>query len=190
MVRTKFSKIAEIVGWSLLALILIVAIIYFNVIYKAPVVDKIYAVGDRCPDFTLQQYTTQGGSAGTFSSQDARGQVLVINFWYIDCGGCKAELPHFNEVQNEYADQVKIVVVHAHDINTEDDKQAMINELGYDKFQMAFLQDTKELDLFKKLGGKSSYPMTVIVDKTGVIQSVNQGAMSKEALSKEIEKYL
>lgn len=176
----------------LLIAVLVVAIVYFNVLYKEPTIEgEGFAIGEKCPDFELEGYVTAGNPSGAnFKASDALGQVLVINFWYVNCGGCKAELPHFNEVQQEYGDQVKIIVVHAHNVDTSANKQAKINEFGYGDYLLTFVQDNAELWLYKQLGGDGNFPMTAVLDKDGYVRSVTIGAMSKETLSAEIEKYL
>lgn len=186
----KTLKIAKITGYSLLAIILAVAIVYANFIYEEPEVEG-YEIGEKCPTFEFESYKTAGNPTGeTFSSNSAKGQVLVINFWYITCSSCEAELPHFNEVQGEYADDVKIVVVHAKGFGSMENKQKYIDEHGYGDYQMTFVQDTEELYLFKKLGGKGAYPITVILDREGIIRSVHLKSMTKEELTNEIEKWL
>lgn len=188
--NAKAQKIVKIAGYSLMAVILVVAIVYVNFIYEAPDVEG-YEIGERCPEFELSAYKTAGNPNGeAFSSDSAKGQVLVINFWYKTCSSCEAELPHFNEVQGEYADDVKIIVVHAPGFGTQESKQQYIDEHGYNDYQMTFLQDTEELYLFKKLGGKGAYPITVILDREGIIRSVNLKSMTKEELTEEIQKWL
>lgn len=184
------KRTAEIIGWSLLAVILIVAILYYNVFYTPVVENKVYAVGEKCPDFEVLQYESKAGPSGTFSSKEASGKVLIINFWYLDCTGCKEEMPEFNEAQEQYGDDIKIVVVHSYSNNTDDDKQAGINKLGYNDYLLTFVQDTEKLNLYTKLGGTYGYPMTVIVDRQGVIQYVLQRKIGYDALCAEIEKYL
>ncbi|MGK2853339.1 MAG: TlpA disulfide reductase family protein, partial [Microbacteriaceae bacterium] len=38
------------------------------------------------------------------SSDDYRGQVLVVNFWYAACGPCRVEAPYLEEVYQEFAE--------------------------------------------------------------------------------------
>jgi peroxiredoxin len=37
------------------------------------------------------------------TSDDYRGQVLVVNFWYAACGPCRVEAPYLEEVYQEFA---------------------------------------------------------------------------------------
>ncbi len=38
-----------------------------------------------------------------YESAALRGKVIVINFWYIGCGPCKAEMPELNRLVKDYA---------------------------------------------------------------------------------------
>ena len=52
------------------------------------------------------------GSDETFSVAGNRGKITVINFWYTTCTPCVQELPHFNDVYEEYKDYVDIIAIH------------------------------------------------------------------------------
>ena len=43
------------------------------------------------------------GSTKTF--KDFEGELLVINFWYINCGPCIAEMPYLNDLVETYKDE-------------------------------------------------------------------------------------
>lgn len=196
MNRAKMITASKIAVCVLLIAIFVVATVLVNVIYQEKEVD-LYKIGSKCPDFELSSYISAGSPNGeNFSSADARGQVLVVNFWYVHCGGCIAELPFFNEVQQEYGDEVKVIVVHASDVDTKADKQAYINKLEdssgvkFSDYAVTFVQDTEELYLYGKLGGVGDFPITIIIDKEGIIRSVHLSSMTKESLTEEIEKWL
>ncbi|MGY9074105.1 MAG: TlpA family protein disulfide reductase [Acidimicrobiales bacterium] len=50
------------------------------------------------------EYTTFDGTTGTIA--DHRGKPVVVNFWASWCPACIAEMPHFEEVHQEFADRV------------------------------------------------------------------------------------
>lgn len=189
MSNAKRKRIVEIIVASLLVVVFVVAVVYFNVIYHETEVEG-YEIGDKCPDFELLAYKTAGNQLDTFSSESARGQVLVINFWFVNCGGCKKELPYFDNVQKKYGDDVKIIVVHDYAQDEEYDKQEYLDKNGYGDFSLTFLQDTEELYLYKKLGGDGNFPMTVVLDKEGIIRMVTKSSMTEDKLSAEVEKWL
>ena len=93
-------------------------------------------------------------------------------------------------MQVNYSDEV--VVVAFHQIGYEyDDVQSLINSEGWGDYSLIFAQDDKVLNqgtapLFDSLGGKSVWPMTVILDKEGRINSVRQGKMSYADLEKAV----
>ena len=48
-------------------------------------------------------FTMLDGSTKTF--KDFEGELLVINFWYINCGPCIAEMPYLNDLVETYKDE-------------------------------------------------------------------------------------
>jgi thiol-disulfide isomerase/thioredoxin len=52
----------------------------------------------------------------TFSSTDARGHALVVNFWYAGCGPCRAEAPDLVALEKKWAAKgVRFVGVNVRD---------------------------------------------------------------------------
>lgn len=56
-------------------------------------------VGDKVPEFTME--TVDGES---FASRDARGKVVLLNFFATWCGPCHMELPHLKEIWETHHD--------------------------------------------------------------------------------------
>lgn len=182
--------------------VLVVSLVYFNVL--APTNDTtVYGIGDRCPDFTLSTFETaatlkeDGTHMTTFSTIDHKGTVMVINFWYTTCDPCVEELPEFAKVKDEFGDSIIMVAVHAADLASNEEIVDFINlvdvshgkESWYD-WGIIFALDTKEVDSFTKLGGKSAYPITAVIDKDGNISFFKEGKLSADVLRREIEKAL
>ena len=180
---------------------LIVALVYYN--FLAPTdVTLVYKEGDRCPDFTLSTvydnkgaYDEDGQKIEKFSMLENRGTVTVLNYWYTTCGPCIAELPGFNRVKQECGSEINIVAIHAANMNTDAEIQGFINSYSnidnvthevteWKDYSIMFALDTALT--YKTFGGKSAYPMTVIIDKDGVISFVKQGALEEELLREKI----
>ena len=122
--------------------------------------------GNRCPTYDLRNVF--GG--GTTNTESLKGKVVVINFWYTTCGPCVAELPYFNQIASTYSDNVAVIIVHAaFDEDTTDDYLLT----NYPDTKMIAVFDDKVPNqsdyYYKKLGGKGTYPMTVILDKDGIV---------------------
>lgn len=191
----KRNKILEIVAWSLAGVILIGALVYYNFIFDGK--KSSLSEGDICSDFTLQAYNGKE----TYSLADSKGKVVVINFWATWCPGCIEELPDFNVLQENYAEDVTVVAVHGTEVT--EDVQAFINDSNWDKYSLTFIQDDVNTELkyyeagvkqesettgqlYSMLGGKGAWPMTVILDREGKISVVWQNTASYETLEKMV----
>lgn len=185
--RKKRVKIITAVVWATLTAILAFCLVYFNFIYEPGEAVQGSAVGDACPSLELDLVLEDG----TLSIEELRGDVVVINFWGTWCGPCKAELPHFEKLANDYDGFVSFYVVHTTD--TADRAEDYINENFPDsKMNWVFDKElTTELDkYFLLLGGSDYYPRTLVLDSDGVITFATDGAISEKELKAEIEKAL
>ncbi len=178
-------------AWTLALLVLIGALVYYNLFSKGSVATT-FGEGDKLPDFTLSKVFDNAGAYGAdgekiekFSTLECRGTVTVINFWYTTCEPCVAELPGFDRVKQEFGDDVIIVAVHAAGMVSNDKIQEFIDS-NWSDFSIMFSVDTSSVDCYTMLGGKSTYPMTVIIDADGVITYVRQGSMEEDVLREEI----
>ena len=148
------------------------------------------AEGSDCPDFEVPVYDNVTGELTdeTYSPADSRGKVTVINFWGTWCLPCKAELPYFDQVASEDPD---IVIVTVHSILDAPTAPEYIST-NYPNSNMLFTQDSMqtvdgaEYDVFTLLGGRNSYPRTLILDSEGVITFAFTGSIHYEELVAEI----
>ena len=128
-------------------------------------------IGMQCPDFTVPLY---GG--GEFHLAEARGKVVVLNFWATWCSPCCAELPYFEQLWENYPDDVALVAIHSSLVT--DDVPSYIEEMGY---EMPFaLDETGEV--IASLGGSTMLPQTVILDREGTIVYNRIGSVTYEDL--------
>lgn len=142
----------------------------------------VYRVGDKLYDFTVNTYQSSY-KEGTFSTESARGKVLVINFWYVSCGPCVEELPYIENVTEQYGDKVVTLAVHANNDDVPraqsfiDSEDSARNKASWSNWQIIFGQDIGADFYATRLGCKGSYPITVVVNTEGYITFVRQGAV-------------
>ena len=151
---------------------------------EQPLPDRGNTVGSLCYSTKLNLIDGSGLTGKTFSVDQNRGKVTVINFWGTWCSPCVAELPHFDDVARDYADQVSVVAVHTAYGN---DQAAAYISKNFASSSMLFAMDGENEAYYKTLGGLSTWPMTVVVDANGIITSVFMSDITHEELVAAVE---
>ena len=186
------KKIRQILTAVIVVLMLAVlasTLVYFNVIDKIPVDDFEEddgnttptpsnpdnptpppvgnKVGNLCRTYDMRNVFGEG----TTNIEDLRGEVVVINFWGTWCGPCKAELPYFDQLATEFEGQVKVIAVHT-SLTANEAQDYLTTHYPNTKMLTTFDDENPATNIdkyYRQLGGYDTYPMTVIVDKNGVI---------------------
>ncbi len=172
-------------AWAAALAVLLGALVYYNFIHKEePPVTVGNEVGDMAPDFTLDEYF----SDEDFNLYATRGKIVVLNFWGTWCTPCIQEVPYFERIAEEYSEQLTVVFVHS--TSMEGDVETFVTEKGWPHEHARFVQDNNEQKMFLRLGGRSTWPMTVILDEEGVIAFTRQGSVTYELLQAQISALL
>jgi len=124
------------------------------------------------PDFELADLDGQ-----TLNLSQFEGQVLVLNFWATWCPPCRAEIPDFIEVYNEYKDKGLGMIGISLDNMSEEELAPFVSDYGM-TYPVA-LGTGQLVDDYKP--GKY-IPATIIVDKNGRIRTRHVGVMDRETL--------
>jgi peroxiredoxin len=132
--------------------------------------------GKQIPDFSV---TTISGKK--IKTEELRGKVLVINFWFIDCHPCIAELPALNKLADDYKDKNVVFLA----ITYETIKR--LNADFFPKYKFDFTMVSEAGSVIKMFGG-TGYPTTYIIDKKGKIKEAWAGGPTDEKA--ETEAYL
>ncbi|MFT4598014.1 MAG: thiol-disulfide isomerase/thioredoxin [Bacteroidia bacterium] len=122
-----------------------------------------------------------------------KDKLVVVNFWATWCPPCVAELPHFMEVNNEYADQdsyemILVSLDKASDLETSVRK--MIDKLNITT-DAYILDDNKRMNEWIPAidaGWSGAIPATVFYKNNKKVLFV-EGQMTKEELKNAIEKH-
>ena len=130
---------------------------------------KEYCLGDVVYDYTLETTTAETVS---FAQLLQEKDMILLNFWATWCAPCKAEFPYMNEAYEMYQDKAAVVTVTIDPSDSMDELTAYKNNEG---FSFIFAGYSEELvSAFKA----SAVPLTVIIDKNGVVSYIHGGSMT------------
>ncbi|MCH5163559.1 MAG: redoxin domain-containing protein [Clostridiales bacterium] len=185
-------------AWIAALVLLFSMLLYYNVFAPEQSIVDI-KIGDPLPTVNVQMYgEDESGRYALldemFNVSDHIGEVVVINFWGIWCTPCIGELPYFNQIAEEYP-EVKVLAIHGHFLSGGTDDVSKFINRNWRNYKVLFAQgDLNENGSFcltyGDLGGSSTYPYTVIVDKQGNIAYIQNGSLNYATLKTEVEKVL
>ena len=98
------------------------------------------------------------------------------------CSPCVAELPHFDDVAATYGDAVAVLALHT--AYGQEEAGAYIGK-NYPTSAIVFGLDST--DYYTLLGGKGTYPMTVVLDAQGIVTARFVGSVTHDELVAAVE---
>ncbi|MGH2525078.1 MAG: TlpA family protein disulfide reductase, partial [Anaerolineales bacterium] len=140
--------------------------------------------GERAPDFTLNAFPNTPFAGQTFTLSQARGQVVLINFWASWCLPCRDEAHALETAWQMYQDRGMMVVGVAW-VDTEKGSLDFINEFGQTYLNGPDL-GTRAGQAYRIRG----VPETYLIDRDGTLAWVKIGPTSLEELQQVIEPLL
>lgn len=105
-------------------------------------------------------WNLKGINTTDFNFENAKGKVVILNFWATWCPPCRAEMPSFQKLYNDYNDKVVFVFL-------TNEKEAIVHKFmdKYDYDLASFNQYSVAPSEFNV----SSIPATYVIDKKGAI---------------------
>lgn len=140
---------------------------------QAPTSDFRYQLGDVVHNFVL---SGEGEDAVTVADTLEEYGCLVLNFWYIGCGPCKAEFPYIQSAYTQYSDKVGFFALNGNSAESDADIEAFMSQNNY-TFPTG-RADNGILSCF----GISAFPTTVVIDKFGVVCLIEVGTAPDESV--------
>jgi len=132
-------------------------------------------LGSKAPAFEID--TVEGGK---FRLEDARGKLVVVNFWGTWCAPCEREMPYLQKAADSFGDDIAVVGLAVND--DESSVRSFTKRLDI-RFPVG-LDDGRIAGLYLVSG----FPTTVIVDRTGVVvDRVSRAFPSYEDLVRHLQ---
>ena len=138
-------------------------------------------------DFRIVAYQGEdilGGHGSRFSHVTSQGKPVVLNFFAGQCPPCRAEMPGFQKVADEFQGKVIFVGVDIGpylQLGSHEDAQRLLAELKI-RYPAAYAPDDSPLTKYQILG----MPTTVIFDASGKMVEQNTGILTQNQLREKL----
>ena len=111
-------------------------------------------------ELTDYTWTLKKLDGSTYDFSKASGKVIVLNFWATWCAPCIAEMPSFQDLYVDYAQEIEFLMVSV-------EKETVIQKF-LDKHDYTF-QVMRPMSDIPNLLEARSIPRTFIIDKRGFV---------------------
>ncbi len=180
--RRKVGKLIRVAALAVLC----AALLWFNFLDPALKSAEVPAAGEDFesgapvgpePGMQLEDFTIECLDGSTFHLAQARGKVVILNLWATYCAPCVKELPYFEALYREHADDVAMLAVHASVVT--DDPAAYAADRGW---TIPFAVDTNDDLVWEAVNGSSTLPQTVVLNRRGEVVYNQKGSVTPELL--------
>ncbi len=108
------------------------------------------------------------------SLAEAKGKIVLLNFWATWCGPCRAEIADLVDLQKRYADKLEIIAL-ATDEDDADEVRRFVLRSGIN-YRVAMISDEVRRDY----GGIAALPTSFVIDAQGrIVQMLGETVDAK-----------
>ena len=132
-----------------------------------------HEVGMQLEDFSIQCL-----DGSEFHLADYRGKVVIINLWATYCTPCVQELPHFSALYKEHEGDLAMLAVHSSMV-TDEPAEYVSNK----DWAMPIAIDTDDDLVWNIVGGSSTMPQTIVLNRRGEVVYNETRSVTPEMLS-------
>lgn len=124
-------------------------------------------LGGRAPDLTFTD--AEGNTVSLYQLLETK-KLVVLNFWFVNCGWCQREFPVMEVSYQKYREDVEILAVNPYDSEADIAAFRKANSLSF-----PMLSCSPDLPV---AFGVNGYPTSVCIDRTGTISLIQPGAVT------------
>ena len=117
-------------------------------------------IGAQIPDLQL---AILGKTTSELPTKDLRGKAILLDFWATWCSPCIAGMPHLDELQNKFPDQLQVVAVSA------EQPERLLRFIGNTEHDFLFARDNGAL---RELFPYQVIPHSVLIDPSGIVVAI------------------
>ena len=138
-----------------------------------------FKLGDIMYDF---EFVDSDGITRKLSETLAEKKMVMLNFWYSDCSWCYKEFPAINTVYGDFKNDIEIFALNDYPGETMDDVKSWKHSEMNLQFPMGLITNGLGIGSF----GGGGWPMTVIIDRYGMVAMAHAGAITSEYMWKQL----
>jgi cytochrome c biogenesis protein CcmG/thiol:disulfide interchange protein DsbE len=136
--------------------------------------------GAMAPDWKLQNLDGK-----TVQLSDFKGKVVVLDFWATWCPPCRAEIPDFIALQNQYKDKGLVVI----GVSLDQGGPGVVSSFAKTQgMNYSVVMGTD--DVAAQYGDIQAIPTTFVIDRSGKVVAKHEGETDKGTFEDEIKKLL
>jgi len=129
------------------------------------------------------------GTDNEIKIEGMEGKVVFLEFFGLNCPGCKQIMPNLIKVQEKYKDNLQIMAIEVqkHDVNPINayKQEHGINYITLSNYDVGRVARY----VMEKSGWEGAIPFLVAINPTGQVQFAQAGVMSEEELTKYVENF-
>jgi len=134
---------------------------------------------DAAPDFQLNDLDGK-----PVSLAEAKGKIVLLNFWATWCGPCRAEIPDLVDLQKRYADKLEIIAL-ATEEDDPDQVRHFVQGSGIN-YRVAMASD----NVVREYGGIAALPTSFVIDAQGRVVQKHVGLNDPTLYERELKAML
>lgn len=127
-------------------------------------------VGDVVPTHTFSILSEE---STTLSTEHLRGKAIILDFWATWCSPCIGAMHHLDELQNEFADDLRVIAI------SEEQPDRLLRFIQNTEHDFLFARDTGAL---RELFHYQVIPHSVVINPGGVVVAIT----SPENITSEV----
>ena len=175
-----------IVGIAAFALLLILAVIGYNRLsQRVKAQSNTAAASSQTSKTSAPDFTVQDVNGNPVSLSDFNGKPVVLNFWASWCPPCKAEMPDYEKMVQQYSGRGVVFMM----VNmTDGDRETTATAKQFLKQSKCTFTAYFDVNLSAaNTYGISSIPDSIFIDKDGNIVNAYEGMIDAATMQKNIE---
>ncbi|MGK4005701.1 TlpA disulfide reductase family protein [Sorangium sp. So ce1036] len=142
-------------------------------------------IGAAAPALSAEVVTGEGPS----TLEEARGKVVIVDFWATYCGPCRRSFPQYQEIADRFGGEVAVIAVSldAPEDASKEDIAAFADEARV-RFKILWDRDESTAKRYRP----PRMPTAYVIDQGGIVRHVHAGYErgEEEELAREIEALL